>query len=49
MSTCSSVQTFEMSDAKEKLQDFIKEQGDLIRKLKAAKESKERVTLFISD
>lgn len=36
-----------MSDAKENLQDLIKEQGDLVRKLKAAKESKERVTLLL--
>lgn len=32
-----------MSDSVEKLQEEIKVQGDLVRKLKAAKESKEKV------
>lgn len=32
-----------MSAGKEKLQELIKEQGDLVRKLKAAKESKDKI------
>lgn len=35
-----------MSAGKEKLQELIKEQGDLVRKLKAAKESKDKVCVF---
>jgi WHEP-TRS domain len=33
-----------MSENREALQDKIKEQGELVRKLKAAKETKEKVS-----
>ncbi|GLV37264.1 Histidyl-tRNA synthetase [Carabus blaptoides fortunei] len=38
-----------MSSGKEKLQELIKEQGDLVRKLKAAKESKDKVIVNGND
>lgn len=34
-----------MTENREKLQELIKEQGDLVRKLKAAKESKDKVCM----
>lgn len=38
-----------MSDNREQLQEQIKVQGEVVRKLKAAKESKEKVSSRISD
>jgi histidyl-tRNA synthetase len=38
-----------MSDNREQLQEQIKVQGEVVRKLKAAKESKEKVSLKFAD
>lgn len=38
-----------MSDNREALQEQIKVQGEVVRKLKAAKESKEKVSVESSD
>lgn len=38
-----------MSENRDKLQEQIKLQGDLVRKVKAAKEPKEKVSYFNAD